>query len=100
MAELYKLTTEDNPFHPVDEYEDWLRFDEDHGYFTNNILDRVGGVGSYQTDGEWYRVVNEAVDWFCDFVKIAVGYNTESKYKKIVVTDDDDIDDEEDGESL
>lgn len=85
---LYKLTTKDNPFHPVDEYENWVRFDEDHGYFTNNLLDRVGGIDDYNTEGVWTRKVNEAVDWFVNFVVIAVGYNTESEYVRVIVPGD------------
>ena len=93
---LYKLTTKDNPFHPVDEYDDWVRFDEDKGYYTNAFLDRIGGVSETQSDGEWYRTVNDAVDWICSFIKIAVGYRTESEYVKVVVEGDPDVTDDTD----
>lgn len=41
MTKLHMLTTVDNPFSPVTQYEDWLRYDEDAGYYTNGLLARV-----------------------------------------------------------
>lgn len=41
MTDLHMLTTTDNPFSPVTQYDDWLRFDEDRGYYTNGLLARV-----------------------------------------------------------
>ncbi|MBR1734966.1 MAG: hypothetical protein IJ730_05920, partial [Alphaproteobacteria bacterium] len=35
------LTTVDNPFDPFTEWDDWRRFDEDHGYYTCEYLGRV-----------------------------------------------------------
>ena len=35
------LTTIDNPFNPFIDFDDWLQFDEDKGYFTNQFLARV-----------------------------------------------------------
>ena len=35
------LTTTDNPFSPVDDYEQWSRFDRDHGYNTDALVARI-----------------------------------------------------------
>ena len=35
------LTTTDNPFSPVDDYEQWSRFDRDHGYNTDALVART-----------------------------------------------------------
>ena len=35
------LTTDDNPFSPVDDYEQWSKFDRDHGYNTDALVARI-----------------------------------------------------------
>jgi len=62
---VYKLTTIDNPFHPVDQYDDWRRFDEDHGYYTLSYLDRIAGTSPYLTEVENQRLENDAVNEIC-----------------------------------
>lgn len=37
----FLITTIDNPYNPFSEYEDWLRFDEENGYNTQNYVARV-----------------------------------------------------------
>ena len=43
MANVF-ITTIDNPFDPFEQFEDWNRFDEDHGYFTLSYLERVANT--------------------------------------------------------
>ena len=40
VSESY-LTTKDNPFSYFDQYDEWLAFDEDKGYFTNALVARL-----------------------------------------------------------
>lgn len=40
-ATVHMLTTTDNPFNPFTQYDEWLAFDEAHGYYTNSLLARV-----------------------------------------------------------
>lgn len=61
----YMLTTIDNPFHPLKEYDDWLRYDEDHGYYTQNYLARVAATSEYLTEEENQRILNDAIDEIC-----------------------------------
>lgn len=35
------ITTNDNPFNPFDQFDDWFRFDCDKKYFTCSYIDRV-----------------------------------------------------------
>lgn len=72
----YALTTRDNPFHPIEEYEQWLRYDEDHGYYTNNYLARVAGTSEALSDYENVRAVNTAIDEILRFDFMGI-------YKKI-----------------
>lgn len=37
----YYLTTSDNPFNYYTQYEDWLRYDTDYRYHTNELVARV-----------------------------------------------------------
>lgn len=37
----FLITTIDNPYNPFSDYEDWLRFDEENGYNTQNYVARV-----------------------------------------------------------
>jgi hypothetical protein len=75
---VYMITTIDNPFHPLDEYDQWLRFDEDHGYYTNNYLARVAGTSIDLSDAENQRAVNSAID---DIIRL----DLLNIYKKVLI---------------
>lgn len=40
VSESY-LTTKDNPFSYFDQYDEWLAYDQDKGYFTNALVARM-----------------------------------------------------------
>lgn len=73
----YLLTTLDNPYHPVDEFEKWYDFDMTHGYRTTERLAKVAPIEYAWTDLEQQRTINAVVD---DFVRLMPNL-----YKKIVV---------------
>lgn len=52
------LTTKDNPYNPRTQYDDWLRFDVDNGYNTNEYLARI--VQKFTKIGE--EVTDEDID--------------------------------------
>lgn len=60
------LTTIDNPFNPFTQYEDWLRFDEDKGYYTNNYLARIATVSYDMPDNMYEEEAESAIDEICD----------------------------------
>ena len=84
MARSVALTTTDNPFDPIDEYDQWRKYDSvDHDYKTEDYLDRVShttlelGEELYMNDIE--NAIDEAValnliSWLYDGVS----------YKKVV----------------
>lgn len=41
MARSVALSTSDNPYDPITQYDDWERYDSLKRYFTNDYLDRV-----------------------------------------------------------
>lgn len=77
----YKLTTIDNPFNPVYEYQQWKRFDEDHGYFTESYMGRAAGTSIYLSDAENQRIENDTID---DAIRLhrRMGINI---YKKVLI---------------
>lgn len=72
------LTTFDNPYCPITDFDNWLRFDEDHGYYTLNYLARIernsDELPEILQDQEHERAVDEIIQ--NDFRNI---------YKKVVV---------------
>ena len=57
MAEM--LTTNDNPWSPFTQYEEWDAFDRGKGYFSNSLLARiVGPYSALTTDAD----VDEGLD--------------------------------------
>lgn len=60
------LTTSDNPYNPLTEYENWEAFDRQKGYGTNEYLARIVrttydyGEATYQDDIE--RAIDEIVN--------------------------------------
>lgn len=73
----YLLTTIDNPYHPTEEFDDWNRFDLEHGYRTQERLAKVAPIEYAWTDQEQQRVINSVID---DFVRLMP-----ELYKKIVI---------------
>ena len=60
------LTTIDNPFNPFIDFDDWLQFDEDKGYFTNQFLARVvtssSELGTTQQENLIAAAIEEIVE--------------------------------------
>lgn len=56
------LSTIDNPFHPVTQFDDWLAFDEQAGYFSLELLARVVQVDDELSDSEYNEAVDKAID--------------------------------------
>ena len=74
------LTTVDNPYHPIDQYDKWREFDMDHGYFTENRLAKVASTSYDLTDLENQRNINAAIE---DFIRL----DELGLYKAIEVSD-------------
>ena len=69
-------TTLDNPFDPFKNHDDWQRFDEDHGYYTQNLIARLAVVHNDMTDDAFNFQVEQAVDEICRF-------NVTGNYRKV-----------------
>lgn len=56
------LSTIDNPYDPYTHYDEWLAYDEDAGYFTNNYLARIASTSQSMTDSEIDDAIESAID--------------------------------------
>lgn len=72
----FMLTTLDNPNNPFTQFDQWLQFDNEHGYDTMGTLARFAPVGILLTEGENSEIINEAIesimniDPFCRWIKV------------------------------
>lgn len=70
------ITTLDNPFDPINEFDDWYRFDTDKGYNTCAYLDRVALTSESLSEQENLNEIERAID---EIIK----FDFENKYKKV-----------------
>lgn len=70
------LTTEDNPFNPITQFDEWLGFDESKGYFTCEYLARIAKVSPSLSSAEYDDEVERAIDEILSF-------NVLGNYKKV-----------------
>jgi hypothetical protein len=69
------LTTVDNPFNPITQFDDWFAFDEEKGYHSCSYLARIANTSKDLTDEENETIINEAID---EIVAFNLGF-----YKKV-----------------
>ena len=59
---LSMLTTIDNPFDPFNDYENWERFDIDHGYNSSSYLARIVTTSDELSDADNLEAVEQAIN--------------------------------------
>ncbi len=66
MAESM-LTTADNPYNPFTQFDEWMAFDHQKGYYTCEYLDRIAKTSDDLSDEQNDRLledaINEILDW-------------------------------------
>lgn len=73
---LFAITTTDNPYDPIDDFDSWYRFDMDKGYNSCALLDRFALTSDQLTDEENQREIERAID---EIIK----YDVLNIYKKV-----------------
>lgn len=61
-----RLTTIDNPFNPFTQFDDWYRYDEQHGYCTSGYIARIANLDDDMPDTMWDDEYERVVDEICD----------------------------------
>jgi len=71
------LTTIDNPFDPFTQFDEWLAFDEDNGYYTCAYLARVTITSDELSEADEELAIEDAID---EIIK----YNVLGLYKRVI----------------
>lgn len=79
--QLHMLTTVDNPFDPFTQYEQWSVFDEEHGYYTPQLLARVVITSDELSEIDQDLAIETAID---EIVK----FNVSGKHRKVAAPAD------------
>jgi len=74
----HMLTTVDNPYDPVTEFNDWYVFDTRYGYNTLSLLARIAKVSDDLAEPLYESAIEEAIDEI-------VRENVSGMHKKIVM---------------
>jgi hypothetical protein len=75
---LHMLTTVDNPFDPLTQWDEWLSYDEAAGYYTNNYLARIARLSPDLSDADERLAIEQAIDEI-------VEENVNGLYRKIEI---------------
>lgn len=60
------LTTVDNPFDPNKDYDQWLQWDHEHGYYTQELLARVVPIDPDVNDSDRDKIITEGINQIID----------------------------------
>lgn len=74
------ITTFDNHFNPITEFNDWNNFDTEKGYYTCNYLGRITHISDGMSQVEYDREVERAIDSI-------IAYDPFDLYKKVEMED-------------
>lgn len=62
MANDYALTTLDNPFNPITQFDEWLVFDISMGYNTCGLLARIAKTSNELSEADNDLAIDQAMD--------------------------------------
>lgn len=58
----YMLTTVDNPYSPLTDFDDWLSFDTHAGYHSLALLGRIGFFSDDMSEPDQQLAIDQAID--------------------------------------
>ena len=70
------LTTSDNPYDPIEDFDNWWNFDREHNYGSCELLDRISFESDRVSDDQNLFERERAIDFIVEWHP--------SLYKKIV----------------
>lgn len=74
------LTTTDNPFDPLTQWDNWKEFDESKGYYTCEYLARITKISDELSESDYELAIEDAIDEICKLNVLGV-------YKKLTYDD-------------
>lgn len=83
MSRAVALSTSDNPYNPITQFDEWNRFDFEHGYNTSDYLDRVCHTTTELGDDLYNQDIEDAIDEAVKYNLISWLYKDVS-YVKVV----------------
>lgn len=58
----FALTTSDNPFNPIEKFDEWYEYDEEKGYHTCSYLARIAKISPGLSDTYNDDIIETAID--------------------------------------
>lgn len=56
------ITTTDNPFDPIDDFDRWYEFDKENNYLTCELLSRLSITSDLVSDDQNQYAIEDAID--------------------------------------
>lgn len=85
MRSEHVLTTTDNPYSPLSQFDQWLSYDIAKGYNTCEYLARIAQTSPELSDSDNSFIIEQAIDEICTQNILGIVTNGEVAYKKISV---------------
>ena len=73
---MMMLTTVDNPFNPITQFDDWYEYDESKGYCTSGYVARIAKTSDDLSKNDQDLAIQEAIDEI-------ISMNPDGFYKKV-----------------
>ena len=73
---MVMLTTVDNPFNPITQFDDWYEYDESKGYCTSGYVARIAKTSDDLSKNDQDLAIQAAIDEI-------ISMNPDGFYKKI-----------------
>lgn len=77
----YMLTTLDNPYNPHHDFDQWLAFDHDHGYYSSQLLGRIARTSDELSDADNELAMNDAINEIIHEDLIGIYIKVDSNFK-------------------
>ena len=65
-TQLHMLTTTDNPFNPITQFDEWYVFDVGHGYNSLSLLARIAPTSDVLSEEQNKRIIEEGIQEIVD----------------------------------
>lgn len=71
-----KLTTNDNPYDPFNNFDEWYQFDMENNHNSCSMLMRIANINDDFTELEYNNEIERAIDFI-------IKHDVEDKFKKL-----------------